>query len=182
MRQVDLRTAYAHIGIHPGDVGPQEAQIIFNEAMAIKEGGIFVEINPAAGRGTAILGICAKNIGAKLYVLDPWIAKNPQELRWFDLAIMLHQLQDVVVRCEMSPDAFKEIINGAGIDLVLINGEFDSLAALPLKEGATVIKRRSAAGIENADCVADHRPAVSVWKMRHLVAVVEEAQIVDEEP
>lgn len=188
MRQVDLRTAYAHIGIHPGDVGPQEAQIIFNEAMAIKgfhssnfEGGVFVEINPAAGRGTAILGIAVKNLGAKLCVVDHWQTKNPQEARWFDLAVMLHQLQDIVVRCEATPEAFKEIINGAGIDLVLVNGEFESLLSLPLKEGATIIKRRSAVGVENADCVADHRPAISVWKMRPSVVEVEEAQIVGEE-
>ena len=171
MRQVDLRTAYAHLGIHPGDVGPQEAQIIFNEAMAIKEGGAFIEINPAAGRGTVILGICAKNTGAKLYVLDQWQTKNPQELRWFDLAMMLHQLQAIVVRCETNPDVLKEIVNGAGIDLALVNGEIGSLAALPLKEGATVIRRRSADGVENADCVADHRPAISVWKTRPAPAV-----------
>lgn len=164
MRQTDLRTAYAHLGIHPGDMGPQEAQIIFNAAMNAGENGVFVEVNPDAGRATVILGTAAKNANARLYVLDKWQTKNPQELRWFDLAVMLHQLSGVIVRCEASEALVKEVINGNGIDLVLVNGEFEGLASLPLKDGAVIIKRRSSESIAAAECFIDHRPAISAWK------------------
>lgn len=183
MRQTDLRTAYAHLGIHPGDLGPQEAQIVFNEGMGVNESGVFVEINPAAGRATVILGIAAKNINGRLYVLDNWPTKNPQESRWFELAVMLHRLQDTIVRCDIKPEAFREIINGSGVDLALVNGEFEFLPSLPLKDGAKIIKRRSPGGVDNAECLVDHRPLISVWKSFPVIAVSpENLQTLNKQP
>ena len=160
MKQIDLRTAYARLGMHPGDMGPQEAQVIFEQATA-RGGGVFVEVSPGPGRATAILGIAARNIGAKLYVVDAVVIKNPAEARWFNLAVTLHQLQGVVRQVE--PSAAKEILNGGGVDLLLLNGECD-ISNLPLKDDCAIILRGGTGLPIPAECVLDHRPAISVWR------------------
>ena len=160
MKQTDLRTAYAHLGMHPGDMGPQEAQMIFEQAMA-RGGGVFVEVSPGTGRATAILGIAARNVGAKLYVVDALAIKNPAENRWFNLAVLCHQLTGVVRQVE--PGAVKAVLNGGGADLLLLNGDCD-FSAVPLKEDCAIILRGATAIPIPAECVLDHRPAISVWK------------------
>lgn len=160
MKQTDLRTAYARLGMHPGDMGPQEAQVIFEQATA-KNGGVFVEVSPGTGRATVILGIAARNVGAKLYAVDALAIKNPAENRWFNMAVTLHQLYGIVRQVE--PGALKEVLNGGGADLLLLNGECD-LSNLPLKDDCAIILRGGTGLSVPAECVMDHRPVISVWR------------------
>ena len=160
MKQLDLRTAYGRLGMHPGDMGPQEAQVIFEQATA-RGGGVYVEVSPGTGRTTTVLGVAARNVGAKLYVVDAAVIKNPAEARWLDMAIMLHQLYAVVRKVE--PAAVKEVLNGGGVDLLLLNGDCD-FSRLPLKDDCVIILRRANAISIPAECVADYRPAISVWR------------------
>ena len=165
MRQTDFRTAYAHLGMHPGDMGPQEAQIIFEQAMAAG-GGVFVEMAAGPGRTTAILGTAARNVGAKFYVIEAQVVKSPGDGRWFSLAVLLHQLS----LTHVEPSAVKEVLNGGGVDLILVNGEQD-ISKLPLKDGCVIILRKSNETSVPAECVVDHRPTISVWRKSATPAV-----------
>mgnify|MGYP001564123902 CR=1 FL=1 len=160
MKQTDLRTAYGRLGMHPGDMGPQEAQVIFEQATA-RGGGVFVEVSPGTGRATAILGIAARNVGAKLYAVDALAIKNPAENRWFNLAVLCHQLTGVVRQVE--PGAVKAILNGGGADLLLLNGDCD-FSTVPLKDDCAIILRKATGLAIPAECIVDHRPVISVWR------------------
>ena len=87
MKQTDLRTAYSRLGHHPGDMGPQEAEMIFSEAMKRRDGATFLEVNPSFGRATVILGTAARNLGGKLYLACEWAKTTPDEQRWLGRAV-----------------------------------------------------------------------------------------------
>lgn len=160
MKQIDLRTAYGRLGMHPGDMGLQEAQIIFEQAMT-KGGGVFVEVSSGTGRATVILGTAARNVGAKLYAVDALAVKNPAEQRWFGLAVALHQLAGAVRQIELA--TVNEVLNGGGVDLLLLNGDCD-FSKVPLKDDCVIILRGATAISIPAECVLDHRPTISVWR------------------
>lgn len=92
MRRVDFTTAYGRLGMHPGDIGPVEAEAIFSVAEGFP-GGNFLEVNPNGGRGTAILATAAANVGGHLdVVLDQF--SDPALARWLALSVRLRKLSN----------------------------------------------------------------------------------------
>ena len=166
VKQTNLRTAYAKLGHHPGDMGPQEAEMIFNEAMKKREGATFLEINPSFGRTTVVLGIAARNLGGKLYLACEWQNVSQDEQRWLGRAIALHGLKGtVIVLPDSGQKSIQSALNGGGLDLVLINGEFARTDFLPTGKDSTIITRKSASKPTWSEIVEDHRPIISIWKV-----------------
>lgn len=169
MNNTDLKTTYGRLGMHPGDMGPDEATVIFGEAMKLPEGSRALEISPQTGRTTAILGAAIRNIDGALYVADDWIAKNPQESAWFQKAIKLHGLMPST---KIVPSAASDILRGAhnevgGFNLVLISGNFSRLEWLPLTKGCVVLLRRSRQKLpeDRARLVRGVDGLIDVWEM-----------------
>ena len=154
---VDLRTVFARLGNHPGDMGPQEAKMIYDCAMSRERGARFLEIGAGMGRTTVILGTAARNIGARLVVAHDNSWKDPQIVRWFDQAVRLHGLRDVV-ETELVPPSDE-------FDLVLITGNY-AADALNIKTDGFVIQRQATRDVANAQLLHDQRPHISIWKMQ----------------
>ena len=166
MKRTDLRTAYGRLGIWPGDMGPQEADIIFTEAMKCRDGATFLEINPQGGRTTAILGTAAKNLGGKLYVASDPTKTNHEEQLWLGRAITLHGLRGITsILADTANPTIRAAMNGSGLDFVLLNGDFARTDFLPINVGTVVVQRKSSADVKRAEKMVDARPAISVWRI-----------------
>ena len=96
MKHVDFRIAYAQLGDHPGTIGPQAADALFRHAMTFEAGSMFLEMGSEAGRATVLLGIAARNVGAKVFALEDWVKAGPMARHRFDWAIRTHGLGEVV--------------------------------------------------------------------------------------
>ena len=96
MKMVDFRTAHARLGNHPGRIGPQEGEALFNCVMSLPAGAVVMEIGCEAGRGTILIGIAARNVGATVFVLEDWSRLTPMYKTRWDWAVKTHGLTDTV--------------------------------------------------------------------------------------
>lgn len=103
MKLVTFDTAYAKLGNWPGRIGYQEGRTIFGLVSGLKARDSAIIIGAGFGRAVMLAGRAAKNIGAKLYAVERWGEIDPAAKQWFNKAVWLAGLTEIVVPLEPLP-------------------------------------------------------------------------------
>lgn len=115
-----------------GHLSPNEAQLLYNLAAAVPSDGVIVEIGSYQGKSTVCLGLGAKEVGARVYAIDPHDDVQENESTHYGMenhAALLRNLLEYeiaeTVRVVAMPSEL--IIEGWGnsIDLLWIDGSHE---------------------------------------------------------
>lgn len=93
---VDFPILHGKVGMWPGDINPQCAEIIYKTAVSFqsKSNPIFVDLGAGPGRSTIFLAAAAQQIGGKVYAVDDW--SEPIAALWFNRAMRLFRMRELV--------------------------------------------------------------------------------------
>ena len=99
---IDFNTVYGKLGMHPGNLTTEQAMAFFDRAMKCKDGALFLDQWPDAGRTSVLLATVARNLDGKLKVVTRWETAPPVGPQLFERVYRTHKLRDVATVLDYS--------------------------------------------------------------------------------
>lgn len=140
----DFPREYGKLGNWPGSINFTQAQTLLVNAVNLKRGAKFVELEFDGGRTTVVLNWAAKQLDA---TIDCVAAPDNDSVLWFNRALVLHGMNrgKAQLRANVTPFACDLLVVNAGSlqKKALVN---DWYAAMP--SGGTMIAFGDAAALD----------------------------------
>lgn len=165
----DLKVIMGRLGAWPADFGPEVCvNLAAVASQHLTPGGIALDVTPGSGRATVLVAAAAYRVGARVVTMQMG-AEAPVEELWFNRAMRMFKLNEVVTRGGKIGDDFVVLPNGdkpgAFADFVVVRND----AAIAARVFAGMLKPEGLLFGVNLPQIGDIAPEQSgngwaVWR------------------